>query len=158
MRAMKVFFLGLVFGWLVKWIIDEIFSDDNLRIITNENALLQERIKALEVPKSLETLSVQRPAAVSRAAGRPRLQPSSKLEPAQRSSRKDDLKLIKGVGPAIEKKLNAAGVNTFDQLSRLTTMDLQNILGISKRVTQSADNLLTQARKFAQQKSRRSPR
>jgi predicted flap endonuclease-1-like 5' DNA nuclease len=153
MRAIKVFFLGLVFGWLVKWIIDDIFNEDHLRIITNENALLQERIKVLEAPKSLETKSVQRTAAEPQPAERPRPQPAPRPEPAPHSSRKDDLKLIKGVGPAMEKKLNAAGIRTFEQLSRLTTMDLQNILGISKRVTQSADNLLTQARKFAQQNS-----
>lgn len=147
MRAMRVFFLGLVFGWLVKWILDETFADDNLRMITNENVLLKERIKTLEAPKSLETLSVKRATAAP--------QPIPEPKPVKRSSRKDDLKLIKGVGPAVEKKLNDAGINTFDQLSRLTTMDIQNILGISKRATQNADNLLTQARKFAQQKSKR---
>ena len=152
MRAMKVFLLGLVFGWLVKWMIDEIFNEDNLRIITNENALLQERIRTLEAPKSLEAKSVQRTVSAPPAVERP--QPSTRPEPAQRTSRKDDLKLIKGVGPALEKKLNDAGVNTFEELSRLTTLDLQNILGISKRVTQSADNLLTQARKLAQENSK----
>jgi predicted flap endonuclease-1-like 5' DNA nuclease len=149
MRAMKVFFLGLVIGWLVKWMIDEIFNEDNLRIITNENALLQERIRTLEEPKSLEAKSVQRTASGPAAVERP--QPSVQPKPAHRSSRKDDLKLIKGVGPAMEKKLNDAGVKTFEEMSRLTTVDLQNILGISKRVTQSADNLLTQARMLAQE-------
>src|SRR5829696_4573755 len=144
MRAMKVFFLGLVIGWVVKWMIDEIFNEDHLRIITNENALLQERIRTLEEPKSLEAKSVQRTASGPAVVERP--QPSVQTKPAQRSSRKDDLKLIKGVGPAMEKKLNDAGVKTFEEMSRLTTVDLQNILGISKRVTQSADNLLTQAR------------
>ena len=71
------------------------------------------------------------------------------------SSRTDDLKLIKGIGPQLEKKLNNAGVYTFQQMSRLTTTDLQNILGLSKRVTQNADNLITQAKKFAQQNSKR---
>ena len=83
MRAMKVFFLGLVFGWLVKWMIDEIFNEDNLRIITNENALLQERIRTLEAPKSLEAKSVQRTASAPPAVERP--QPSVQPEPAQRT-------------------------------------------------------------------------
>jgi large subunit ribosomal protein L21 len=84
-----------------------------------------------------------------------RASPTPEAKPADRTSARDDLKAIKGVGPALEKKLNAAGVTTYDQLSRLTTAELQTILGISKRVTQSADNLLTQARKFAQQKAKR---
>jgi predicted flap endonuclease-1-like 5' DNA nuclease len=63
---------------------------------------------------------------------------------------RDDLKMIKGVGPQIEKKLNTAGVYTFDQMSRLTTEQLQAILGVSRRNVQNADNLINQARKFAE--------
>ena len=144
MRVLRVFFLGFLYGLVMKWIIDEIYTKEHLRTIAEENLYLKERIKSLEAPKSLETLSVQRPAAPMPPASRP----------AARLSAKDDLKVIKGVGPVMEKKLNAAGVNTFEELSRLTTTELQNILGISKRVTQNADNLLTQARKFAQKKSR----
>ena len=147
MRVLKVFFLGFVYGWFMRWIIDEIYTRDNLRMITDENVFLKERIKSLEAPKSLETLSVKQ------TAPAPQTRPAP--EPVSRASAKDDLKVIKGVGPVMEKKLNAAGVHTFEELSRLTTSDLQNILGISKRVTQSADNLLSQARKFAQQKAKR---
>jgi predicted flap endonuclease-1-like 5' DNA nuclease len=73
----------------------------------------------------------------------------------QASSRKDDLKLIKGVGPKMEEKLNKAGVTTFDQMSRLTATELQAILGISKRVVQNTDNLISQAKKFARQNTDR---
>lgn len=147
MRVIKVFFLGLVFGWLIKWVIDEALGNHNLRTLTNENILLRERIKTLETPKSHETLSVKRTTAVQ--------QPIPEPKPVRSALRKDDLKLIKGVGPVIEEKLNDAGINTFNQLSRITTMDIQKILGTSKRAAQNADNLLTQARKFAQQKSKR---
>jgi predicted flap endonuclease-1-like 5' DNA nuclease len=58
--------------------------------------------------------------------------------------------MIKGVGPQIEKKLNAAGVYTFDQMSRLTTEQMQAILGVSRRNVQNTDNLITQAKKFAE--------
>jgi predicted flap endonuclease-1-like 5' DNA nuclease len=149
MKVLKVFFLGLVYGWFMRWIIDEIYLKDNLRMITEENLFLKERVKSLEAPKALETLSVQRTAPV------PQTRPASEPKTVSHAATKDDLKSIKGVGPAMEKKLNAAGVNTFEQLSRLTTAELQNILGISKRVTQSADNLLTQARQLAQEKAKR---
>lgn len=36
---------------------------------------------------------------------------------------KDDLKLIKGVGPFIEKKLNALGIYTFKQIANFTDKD-----------------------------------
>jgi predicted flap endonuclease-1-like 5' DNA nuclease len=73
--------------------------------------------------------------------------PARKSRPT--SAKRDDLKLIKGVGPKIEKQLNSAGVYTFDQMSKLTTADLQAILGISKHVEQKANNLISQAKKFA---------
>jgi predicted flap endonuclease-1-like 5' DNA nuclease len=150
MRVIKVFFLGLLYGWFMKWIIDEIYTKDNLRMITNENSLLRERIRALEMPKSLETLSVQRSEPP---------QPVQPMEafpaPALPSNHRDDLKLIKGIGPQLEKKLNQAGVTTFDQMSRLTATELQAILGISKRVVQNTDNLISQAKKFAKQNTNR---
>src|SRR5215216_3200459 len=159
MRVIRVFFLGMVFGWLMKWIIDEIFTRDHLRMTTNQNALLQDRIKALEAPRSLETLSVQQTEpALPQPVRRPKpVQPEeptrtpapvSRSKPTRQANQKDDLKLIKGIGPQIEKKLNNAGVTTFEQMSRLTAAELQMILGISKRGLQNPDNLISQAKKF----------
>ncbi len=38
---------------------------------------------------------------------------------------KDDLKLVKGIGPVMEKKLNEFGVYSFEQLGRLSKEDIQ---------------------------------
>ena len=161
MRVLRVFFLGLVYGWLMRWIIDEIYTRDHLRMITNENTLLRERLRELEAPKSLALAPEQRtelmPAPLQRPEPReePAAPPASlparqPTKPVQRGNQKDDLKLIKGIGPQLKKKLNSAGVRTFDQMSRLTTDELQAILGLSKRGLQNAYNLITQAKKFAQ--------
>ncbi len=40
---------------------------------------------------------------------------------------KDDLKEIGGIGPAIEKKLNSLGINSFKQISELTEVSSQQI-------------------------------
>ncbi len=51
------------------------------------------------------------------------------LEPVnQNSNTSDNLKLINGIGPAIEKHLKAAGINTFAQLAKLTVLKLKAIL------------------------------
>jgi len=42
-------------------------------------------------------------------------------------SQKDDLKLISGVGPFIEKKLNSIGIYTFDQISKFTKEDIDTV-------------------------------
>lgn len=148
MRAIRVFILGVIFGVYLKWIIDEIYTRDHLRIIANENSQLRDRIQLLEQPRPLETRPIMQTAPTPQPDQRPA--PVATPKPARRTSTKDDLKKIKGIGPVMEKKLNAAGVNTYEQFSRLTTQELQNILGISKRVVQSADNLITQAKKLAQ--------
>ena len=147
MRAIRVFILGVISGVYLKWIIDEIYTRDHLKMITNENTQLRDRLQLLEEARSAQRLN-QTPQPEQRPA------PVATPKAPRRTSTKDDLKKIKGIGPVMEKKLNAAGVNTFEQFSRLTTQQLQNILGISKRVVQSADNLITQAKKLAQGKAR----
>jgi predicted flap endonuclease-1-like 5' DNA nuclease len=155
MRAIRVFILGVFFGVYLKWIIDEIYTRDNLRMIAKENMRLRDRLQLTEEAQSLERKSVQRASPTPQPDQRPA--PPATPKPARRASTftRDDLKKIKGIGPVMEKKLNAAGVNTYEQFARLTTQQLQNILGISKRVQQSADNLISQAKKLLQEKSKR---
>ncbi len=146
MRAIRVFVLGFIFGVYLKWIIDQIYTRDHLWMITNENTQLRDRIQLLEEARSAQRINhtpepSQPPA------------PAAARKPARRTSTKDDLKKIKGIGPAMEKKLNAAGINTYEQFSRLTSQQLQSIPGISRRVVESAGILIAQAKKLAQPKS-----
>ncbi len=46
---------------------------------------------------------------------------------ATRKGAADDLKKISGVGPALEKKLNAAGITRYDQIAALTAEDIARI-------------------------------
>lgn len=140
MRAFKVFIFGLLYGWFVKFAIDRIYRGNEIEDVRNENASLKEYIRTLETQlqqKSLESKSVTQTAAPS--------------QPVQTETSKDNLKVIKGIGPAIEKKLNHAGINTFEALARLTVEELENILGNARRLTQESE-LIAQAQKLAQQK------
>lgn len=150
MRVLKVFLVGLIYGWLLRWVVDKIFMEENLRILSEENAVLKQRVRTLEqeTPKAFEAHSVQRPEPAPLPVEQ--VQPVAPMETGPVPPHRDDLKLIKGVGPKMEKKLNDAGIYTFDQMSRLTTNELQAVLGLSKRVVQSSDNLLTQAKKLAE--------
>jgi len=40
---------------------------------------------------------------------------------------KDDLKLISGVGPFIEKKLNGVGIYTYEQISKFSPQDIEDL-------------------------------
>ncbi|TSE11532.1 MULTISPECIES: hypothetical protein [Aquimarina] len=46
------------------------------------------------------------------------------------ASEKDDLKLISGVGPFIEEKLNSIGIYTFDQISKFTKEDIDTVTAL----------------------------
>lgn len=47
---------------------------------------------------------------------------------AKATSKKDDLKIVEGIGPKIEELLNAAGIHTFSDLSKAKTPALKDIL------------------------------
>jgi NADH-quinone oxidoreductase subunit E len=64
----------------------------------------------------------------------------------------DDLKIIKGIGPVIERKLNESGIYTFEQLGNLTTAQLRRILGNSIERLSDEESLLQQARDLARGK------
>ncbi len=49
-------------------------------------------------------------------------------------AKKDDLEIIEGIGPAIAKALNKAGITTFRQLSAASADKLQDILQSNKLV------------------------
>lgn len=62
----------------------------------------------------------------------------------------DDLKKLQGLGPAIEKKLNAAGLTTYAQLAALSAEDIARVeeeQGIKGRFER--DNWVEQAKELA---------
>ena len=150
MRAFKVFIFGLLYGWFFKSAFDRIYRENELEDLRNENASLREYIQSLELrlqPKSLEMKSMPQSA--------PQALPVEAPAPPQQTeaaTEKDDLKVIKGIGPAIEKKLNSAGISTFAALAALTKKDLENILGSQVRRLQDENDLIAQAKRLAKRR------
>jgi predicted flap endonuclease-1-like 5' DNA nuclease len=142
MKAIGAFLLGLFTGWLVKTMVADADLRHRIRAYVDENSFLQDRIRSLEVqtkPKSLETKSLTAPAT----------QPVEQPRPVKTNTRKDDLKVINGIGPALEKRLNDTGIYTFADLVQLTPEELEARLGNPRRVA-TAD-LIEQAKEFARQ-------
>jgi len=135
MKAIKVFVLGLLCGWLFKWVIDKVYSENDVNNIANEHVFLKESIQTFETKK----------------------QPTPEIRPVRTKTRQDDLQVLKGVGPASVKRLNNAGIYTFDELAQLKPEDLRKILGdVLKRAATTESQLIAQAKKLAQQKQNRS--
>ena len=143
MRAFKVFIFGLLYGWVLKMAFDRIYRENEMEDIRNENTSLREYIRTLEdrlTPMAIETQSVSR-------------LETSRVEtpaPAQTAPAKDDLKRIKGIGPAIERKLNNAGIHTYAALAALNRADLEKILGNQINRLQVEKELIAQANRLAQ--------
>jgi predicted flap endonuclease-1-like 5' DNA nuclease len=151
MRAFKVFIFGLLYGWVFKIAFDRIYRQNEMEDLQNENASLRDYIRSLErqlQPKSLEAKSMQRSAPQAVPVEAP-VEEREAHARAQTTSEKDDLKVIKGIGPAIEKKLNNAGIRTFAALAGLRKQDLENILGSQVKRLQDENDLIAQAKKLA---------
>lgn len=151
MRTFKVFLLGLLYGWLVKVAFDRIYRENDLEDLRNENASLMDYIQTLERqarPDRIERTPVQQSAAPAMPVEAP-AEWEVTVEPAQATSEKDDLKVIRGIGPAIEKKLNQAGIHTFAALAELSQAELETILGSQIKRLQDENNLIAQAKKLA---------
>lgn len=53
--------------------------------------------------------------------------PPVKKPKQKKSASGDDLKKIKGIGPALEKQLNAIGIHSFQQIAQLSAKDIEKI-------------------------------
>jgi predicted flap endonuclease-1-like 5' DNA nuclease len=61
----------------------------------------------------------------------------------------DDLTVIRGIGVAIQDRLNAAGIRSYDQLARATPEELRSILGRLARAAK-LEEWIAQARELAE--------
>ena len=127
MNPLFTFVLGLLMGWLIEWVIDYFYW--------------RRRDAEKEIVYVPQTSSESRATPVVEMEPRP----AAKVTP-------DDLKVIKGIGKVIERKLNEAGIYTFEQLGDLTPADLRRILGSTIERLANEEDLLQQARDLARRK------
>lgn len=65
----------------------------------------------------------RKPTQPMKARSAPKAPPKAARSKAA-APRRDDLKLLSGVGPALEKKLNKSGVQRFEQIAKWTKADI----------------------------------
>ena len=151
--------LGVLIGWLVEWVIDWFYwrqrmqafmegnphwEKENIRLeaenttltrehkkLDDENAVLKERLAEFEDEIS-------------------RIRASAMIGHLLHKDGTHNLQAIKGIGPAFAKRLNEAGIHTFEQLGQLTPQDMEKILGtLFKRFFSKENTILAQAKEFA---------
>jgi predicted flap endonuclease-1-like 5' DNA nuclease len=127
MNPVFMFVLGLLIGWLIEWVIDYYYW--------------RRRSSEGDPVPARGSSAVRRAASGDEATSQPAARIIS-----------DDLKIIKGIGPVIERRLNEAGIQTFEQLGSLTVAQLRRILGDSIERLSDEESLLQQARDLARRK------
>ncbi|MDQ2692217.1 MAG: helix-hairpin-helix domain-containing protein [Chloroflexota bacterium] len=147
MRAFKVFIFGLLYGWFFKIAFDRIYRENDREDLQSENQSLRQYIHSLEKQVRV-TAQEPGPAPQIDLQAEPKAAPLPR--PAATKSEKDNLQVIKGIGPAIERKLNNAGIHTFAALAQLSPKQLEEILGSQIRRLQDENDVIMQAVRLAQ--------
>lgn len=129
MNPLFTFVLGLLIGWLIEWLIDYFYW---------RRRYAERETRYVDTAVGVDTNPAP---AVPEVDSRPVVQAPP-----------DDLKIIKGIGTVIERKLNEAGIYTFEQLGSLTIADLRRILGTAIERLANEEDLLQQARDLARRK------
>jgi len=143
MGIAAAFVLGLLVGWLIEWVIDWFFW----RRRSAQNEVMTRSVPQV-VAKPSE--SDARQATIMRlqrelASLRAELEKPRHVVP-------DELQVIKGIGPEIERRLYNAGIITFEQLGALTPEDLEKLLGATIKRLANEQSLIDQARLLAQRR------
>jgi predicted flap endonuclease-1-like 5' DNA nuclease len=133
--SVAMFVLGLLVGWLAEWVIDWYYWRSRMYSVARENTDLKARLSSLEAERN-QGFQPDKGIALTDKAGR------------------DNFEAIKGIGPVFARRLREAGIHTFEQLSRLTPGQLGEILGERyRRLFSNQENILAQAKDFAQQRA-----
>jgi predicted flap endonuclease-1-like 5' DNA nuclease len=128
MNPLFTLVLGLLIGWLIEWLIDYFYWRRRFGEDGSSSRMEKARVRRKAVAQEDES-------------------------PPPAHVALDDLKVIKGVGPVIERKLNEAGIYTFEQLGNLSASGLRRILGNTIERLSDEESLLRQARDFARRKA-----
>lgn len=136
MNIIAFFILGVLVGWIIEWVLDWFYWRGRIAKASNENAKLQKRIISLE-----EALNKKPDTSIT--------------TPLINRRGQDNLQAINGIGPVFAKRLNEAGIHTFEQLSQLTPKKMEKILGtLFKRFFSEDNTIIAQANEFAKQKAK----
>ena len=104
-----------------------------------------------KVSKAANSTPVKKPATKTKVAKTSNQPAKPKVMKAPRKSGADDLKMIKGIGPKLEKLVNGLGFFHYDQVAKWTKGEItwvdENLEGFKGRV--SRDNWVSQAKILA---------
>lgn len=161
MNIIAVFVLGLLIGWLVEWIIDWFYWRGRIHSLAEENVRLQkerpdadseEKTTLIQANKKLDDENSGLRAQIAELEDEiNRIKAAALIGHLLNKDGTHNFQAIKGIGPAFAKRLNDAGIKTFELLAQQTPQDMERILGtLYKRFFSKKGNaILDQAKGFA---------
>ncbi len=149
-NVILAFVIGLLVGWVIEWIIDFFYwrkkcKSETETLKSEVDRLRQQNADFNEKVTKLETENQNLRTEIETVAGAQADPTPEKVESGEQETRSaaaieveaepeeeivpDDLTKIKGIGAVIQKKLNAAGIQTYSQLGALSPHQLEEIVG-----------------------------
>lgn len=144
------FILGLLIGWVIEWVIDWLYWRRRMVDAARSAAvLLPQKSGRLQhdLENQLAELKAENAALREKVAGLTALAQTARIP---NPLTPDDLTLIKGIGPVIAAKLNAAGIHTFQDLGAMTPARLRDVVGDAIQRLADEEDILQQARQMAE--------
>ncbi len=138
--------IGLIIGWVVEWIIDWLFWRRRNAASDAEISRMQREFQDSDATiKQLQDRLADSDATIS--ALRQQLAELS----AKVSNKKDRLEMVKGIGAVFAKKLNDAGITTFEQLAQQSPERIREIIQPQEWQKVEPEAWIAQAKSFAEQ-------
>ncbi len=161
MNIIAIFVLGLLIGWVVEWVIDWFYWRGRIHTLTEENARLQkeqqgsddeEKTTLIRERKKLDEENSDLKIRLAELEDEiNRIKAAALIGHLLNKDGTHNFQAVKGIGPTFAKRLNEAGIKTFEQLAQQTPEDMERILGtLYKRFFAKKGNaILDQAAGFA---------
>jgi len=162
MNILAALVLGLLIGWLIEWGMDWFYWRARMQAVVDKNsqhAGLEKINSILEEENTIlmrehKNMDEENSALKDRLADVQdefdRLKAAAIIGHLLDEKGNHNFQAIKGIGPAFAKRLNEAGVKTFEQLSQQTAQDMEQILGtLYKRFFAKKNTILDQAKEYA---------
>ncbi|MFO8022055.1 MAG: hypothetical protein R6U65_06290, partial [Perlabentimonas sp.] len=150
---LSLLLVSAIIGYVTAWLYSRFIYRRDIKILESDSERLKQQVviqnkeigdlqkKLAERNSELETLKNHNASHIS----------DSKLH-----ERKDDLKMISGIGPFIEERLHAMDVNSFEQISKFSLKDIKEmnvaIEYFAGRIER--DNWIAQARELVNEEER----
>ena len=146
MTTFTAVIIGLILGWVIEWIIDWLFWRKRAATDSTERSRMQSDLLDSDTTiKQLQARLADSDATI--ASLRRQLQELS----AQTATRKDRLEMVKGIGAVFAKKLNDAGITTFEELAQQTPERIRDIIQPQEWQKVEPEAWIAQAKTFAEQ-------